>query len=543
MPMAEHDWWKSNGRFMDDTIKRAANSPSVHTFTAPRFPGTLPGQKFSSTGRASTSEFTRIERQSSLIPFHTAKPTQLKSSKNQKTSLSLGKRIALSRPQTTMGPYTIMDPHDIQFDETKGIVWSNAPLVSHSDEAVGRNTPGPRYKIVDDRLTTSTSKRPVSLSMSRGKKPPTPLDWVIKRAKESPVSPFSYDPPPPTKIKGAGKFQSVIPTYLDHAIRRSKTEPGPFSYKIKRNQFKQGRRFGKTNTMNWAESAIRKSRKTPSVHDYNDPTSYLRLHLGTSFRKRDDGSGAFDAILKTASSIPSCCAYSPVDTTQRPTSTHIRGPGQAMTMGKRITDVDILIKHRSQTPGPRKSSRLDRKGLPLLHPQGPPFITQPRDLNDTLMRVERLKPGPCTYEITDDDDYFRQKMYGGSFCGGPKRSNPFDDKVKNENKVSFCPMSKKEIQLKNQTLRMKKRTMKRRTRKSKPLKRNQMISISCRCMGQLIHGIKVKAGIKEAELLQLVKTKKKFQFVGASLQRYVFVQPFVLLDNTSVEIQIPVHRK
>ena len=538
-PQEEHDWWKTNGRFMDDTIKRAANTPSVHAFKAPRFPQPMPGQKFSSTGRASTSEFTRIERRARLIPFHTAPPTQLKRSKNRKTTISRGVRRALSRPQTVVGPYTIMDPEDIAFDETKGIIWSEAPLVSHSDEAVRKGTPGPgHYKLVNDRLTCSTSKRPVSLSMSRGKKPPTPLDWVIKRAKESPVSPFSYDPPKRPKIKGAGKFQSVVPTYLDHTIRRSKTGPGPFTYNIKRNRFGKGRRFGKTNTMNWAESAIRQSRFTPSVHDYADPTSYMRTHLGTSFRKRDDGSGAFDEILLTASSIPSCCDYTPVDATRRPRSTHIRGPGQAMTMAKRITDVDLLIKTRSKTPGPRKASLMNRKGTPLLVVKGPRFREQARDLNDSLMKKQALLPGPCSYELTDDDDYFRMKISGTGFHGGSKKSNPFDDQVRLENKRNFIPMNDKEKQNFRMTKKLKKITARNRMKRVGPAKKGKNMKISCKCMGQLMHGIKITGGIKEHDLLDVLKKKLHNKLKGyiTSLDSFVLKQPYILLNNTTLEL-------
>ena len=533
----EHDWWKSLSRDKDqaswlfNTIQRSANSPSVHDFTAPRFPQPLPGQKFSNTKRS--SEFTRIERQSREIPFHTAPRTQLKSSRNKRGTFSRGTRRELTRPSTTMGPYSIMDPEDLAFDETCGIVWSNAPLVSHSDASIRKATPGPgKYGVPDERLCTSTSKRPVSLSMSRGKKPLTPLDWVIKRAKNLP-SPHSYNLPPPPKIHG-GKLQDVVPTYLDHIIRRSKTEPGPFEYNVDQ-KIDKGRRFGKTNTLNWAEKAIRDSRRTPSVHQYSFPSS-IRTNLGTPFRVRDDGTGAFDRIISTASQLPSCYDYSPNFNQGRPKSTHIRGPGQAMTTAKRVTDVDILIKARSATPGPRRVPRVNRKGAALLAVCGPPFLRNPRDLNDELMRKEAKKPGPTTYDVVDDDDYFRQKNYGGAW-GTAKKMNLFDAQVKLENKQNFLSSSVKKKRRRKRLLQIKKERY-----RSLP-KRGQKISVSCRCMGQTVRGIKIKAGLKENMLLELLKSKmmpKVKTFVSSDVfDTFVLVKPYKLLENTSLEIAPP----
>ena len=546
---SEHDWWKSISRQKDEaghlhnTIQHSKAHPSVHDFDFPRFPQTLPGQKFSSTLRASTSEFTLIEKRSKDIPFHTAPRTQLKSSMNQRGTFSRGGRRNLSRPQTTMGPYSIMDPSDMAFDETIGIICSNAPLQHHSDEAVRKGTPGPgRYGIPDERLCTSTSKRPVSLSMSKGKKPFTPIDWIIKRAKDAP-SAHSYDQPLPPKIHG-GKLQNVVPTYLDHMIRRSKTEPGPFEYSIDQ-KIDKGRRFNTSNTLNWAEQAIRKSRFTPSVHEYADAAvSYLQTNIGAPFpiKGRDDGTGAFDALVKTASDLPSCCSYTPINMNSRPTSTHIRGIGQAMTMAPRITDVDILMKTRAATPGPRGAPNTNRKGdVVRCHDRGPPFLKTKRDLNDSLMLRESRKPGPTSYDVTDDDDYFRQKNYGGAF-NRTKKSNPFDDKTRLENKINFLnyPSTSKKSKRRR---RKKMNEIKKMHSKQRP-KRYTKISISCRCMGQNIYGIKVNGGIKEAALLLLLKQKmhsKVKNFVSKeNYDRFVLVEPYTLLNNTSLEIAPPI---
>ena len=75
-------------------------------------------------------------------------------------------------------------------------------------------------------------------------------------------------------------------------------------------------------------------------------------------------------------------------------------------------------------------------------------------------------------------------------------------------------------------------------------KRYTKISISCRCMGQNIYGIKVNGGIKEAALLLLLKQKmhsKVKNFVSKeNYDRFVLVEPYTLLNNTSLEIAPPI---
>ena len=570
---------KDKASWLNRTISRAASSPSVHTVVAPRFPQPIPGQKFSSTKRTSTSEFTLIEKRSRAIPFHCRAATSLKSSINRSGTFSRGGRRELSTPTTDFGPLTIMDPEDIQFDETVGIMWSNAPLVTHSDALIQRGTPGPgAYRIIDDRLHTSSSKRPISLSMSKGKKPPTPIDWIIHRSKETP-SAHSYDQQKQPKIHG-GKIIERVPTYLDHTIRRAKEEPGPFDYNIDcKSHGATGMRFGTTSTLNWAEQAIRNSRFTPSTHTYSDKPSCMKTTLGTPFRRRDDGSGAFDQVIRAATAAPSCCDYSPDPFLNAPTSKHIRGPGQPMTTAKRITDVDLLLKVTSSTPGPRKAPMMNCSGISLLQVQGPPFLKEPRDLNDKLMKRESQTPGPTSYGLTDDDDYMRKKVYGNGFSNNTSKKKFFiDEKIKLQNHTNFLSFHLLDTNEEKKRKRLLKRKEKRNEKNQKEIEqekhmkknkkkdtrrssggtgrgatakkqnssrggggrggsRSGWIRISCRCMGNTVSGIKVNKCWSEEKLLSLLKNKIQTKVKSIiSLDSFVLLRPFALLDNTSIEL-------
>ena len=57
-------------------------------------------------------------------------------------------------------------------------------------------------------------------------------------------------------------------------------------------------------------------------------------------------------------------------------------------------------------------------------------------------------------------------------------------------------------------------------------------------MGQSVHGIKIKSGMNENDLLILLKRKMKPKVKSfvTSLGSFQIVKPYVLLNNTSIEI-------
>jgi hypothetical protein len=232
-----------------------------------------------------------------------------------------------------------------------------------------------------------------ALSMARGKKPPTPLDWAIKRAKEKP-SPFSYDPPKRPKIHG-GKVQRRVPTYLDHAMRRSRSQPGPFTYSA-HSVSTLNKRTTNLNTAelpNWCEHLMKSGRKTPSVHSYdNNPSS---LSMRTTNMKSAALPTWIDDIHRRACQTPSSQSYH-VKSAAKKNSTSVH-----MAMAPRITDADLKSHRAAAIPGPGKrlgpcNHRGKRIAVDI--EDYAPFSAVPRDLNDTLVERESKLPGPSSYD-------------------------------------------------------------------------------------------------------------------------------------------------
>ena len=412
MPGIDHAWWRSISRdkdqasWLNDTIRRAGTSPSPHEHAPMRYPaiGRRGGGRFPGTKRR--TEFDDIERRAARTPFHVRSRTQLHAERLGRRAKTRSGRVretfsrarkkydpSAPRPATDAGPTYVMDPDDIAFDETVGIVWSDSnymrPFVLDRSD-----TPGPsQYPVVDERAVSSRSKSVTALSMARGKKPPTPLDWAIKRAKEKP-SPQSYNPPPRPKVHG-GKLQRRVPTYLDHAIRRSRSQPGPFSYAV-HSVSTLNKRTTNLNTAelpNWCENLMKAGRKTPSVHSYeNNPSS---LSQRTTNMKSAALPTWIDEIHRRACQTPSSQSYDVKPAAQKnATSVH-------MAMAPRVTDVDLKSQRAAAIPGPGKSlGPCDHRGkrIAVNIQDYAPFSNVPRDLNDTLVERESKLPGPSSYE-------------------------------------------------------------------------------------------------------------------------------------------------
>ena len=92
-------------------------------------------------------------------------------------------------------------------------------------------------------------------------------------------------------------------------MRKSASEPGPDAYSNMRSTLVNdptkpgggGVRMATSQAVNWVEAEIREHRDRPSTHSYEEqrPRS-IRQDLGVKFhaKGREDGTGAFDAILK-----------------------------------------------------------------------------------------------------------------------------------------------------------------------------------------------------------------------------------------------------
>ena len=99
-------------------------------------------------------------------------------------------------------------------------------------------------------------------------------------------------------------------------------------------------------------------------------------------------------------------------------------------------------------------------------------------------------------------------------------------------------MNSNDILKRKNLKKLKKTVAKNRAKGIQKIQRNKKIQISCRCMGQSVHGIKIKSGMNENDLLILLKRKMKPKVKSfvTSLGSFQIVKPYVLLNNTSIEI-------
>jgi hypothetical protein len=215
------------------------------------------------------------------------------------------------------------------------------------------------------------------------------LDWIIKRAKETPSS-QDYGIPELPKKQGV-KFSSVnLPTEIDLIAARASKIPGPGAYNVRQNALSAAgaTKISDANPMSELDWIIKRAKETPSSQDYGIPE--LPKKQGVKFSSVNLPT-EIDLIAMCASKIPGPGAYN----VRR---NALSGAGVTkISDANPMSELDWIIKRAKETPSSQDY------GIPELpRKQGVKFssVNLPTEIDLIAARASKI-PGPGAYGIPD----------------------------------------------------------------------------------------------------------------------------------------------